>query len=136
MPIDFSQLVTAADKFAQAKASAHAAVNRLRDQKETEGFEYLGKIFQSDERSVARIYGAVQTAQAALAAGQPFEIHWATEDNSIVELDAEAALGMSVALAMHSNRLHQHGRALKAQIDAASTQAELDAIDVEGGWPE
>lgn len=134
MPIDFSQLVTAEDKVERAKEALHQRVNQMRDTKETQGFEYLGRRFQSDERSVARIYGAVQTAQAALASGQPFEIEWAAEDNSIVPLDAQAALGMGVALAMNANRLHQHGRTLKAQIDASATPAELDAIDLETGW--
>lgn len=135
MNIDLSKLKTANDKFEEAKTAKLNAVNALRDQKEASGFSYLGKVFDSDERSAARIFGAVQAAQAALSAGQPFSIDWTVQDNTVVSLDAAATIGMSVAMAQHANALHQHARELKAAIDAAHSQTALDAIDVETGWP-
>lgn len=135
MNIDLSKLKTANDKFEEAKTAKLNAVNALRDQKEASGFSYLGKTFDSDERSAARIFGAVQAAQAALSAGQPFSIDWTVRDNTVVSLDAAATIGMSVAMAQHANALHQHARALKAAIDSAHNQTALDAIDVETGWP-
>lgn len=129
MTIDFSKLVTAEAKFATAKEAKSQQVNRLRDEKEASGFPYLGKTFDSDERSASRIFGAVQAAQAAVAAGQPFVIDWTVQDNSVLTLDAQETIGMSVAMAQHANALHQHARALKAQVEAATTQDELDAVE-------
>jgi hypothetical protein len=67
--------------------------------------------------------------------GQPFSLDWACHDNSILPLDANGMMGMPVALALHANALHQHSRELKTAIEAASTIAELEALDIETGWP-
>src|SRR5690554_2503623 len=106
MTIDFSKLVTAEAKFATAKESKRNQINRLRDEKEASGFPYLGKVFDSDERSAARIFGAVQAAQADVAAGQEFEIDWTVQDNTTATLDAQGMIGMSVAMAEYANTLH------------------------------
>lgn len=131
MAIDFSKLITADAKFAAAKEAKRSEINRLRDQKETEGFPYMGKVIDSHERAAARIFGAVQAAQAALSANQPFSIDWTCADNSILTLDAQGMIGMSVAMAEYANALHETARTLKSQVDAATTQAELDAVE----WP-
>lgn len=136
MTIDFSKLITAESKFATAKEGKSQQVNRLRDEKEASGFPYLGKTFDSDERSASRIFGAVQAAQAAVAAGQPFVIDWTVQDNSVLTLDAQETIGMSVAMAQYANGLHQHARALKSQVDGATNTSELEAIDIESGWTE
>ena len=135
MNIDLSKLKTASDKFKDAKDVKLHSVNSLRDQKEAAGFPYLGKIFDSDERSAARIFGAVQAAQAALSVGQPFVIDWTVQDNTAVTLDGAATIGMSVAMAQHAGALHTHARSLKDQIAAVSTQTALDGIDIGAGWP-
>ena len=135
MNIDLSKLKTADGKIQEAKDAKLHAVNSLRDQKEAAGFPYFGKTFDSDERSAARIFGAVQAAQAALSAGQPFVIDWTVQDNTTVTMDAAATIGMSVAMAQHAGALHVYARSLKDQIAAASTQAALDGIDIGAGWP-
>lgn len=133
--IDWAQLKTAEQRLVEARAAKRALVNQLRDSKEAGGFPYLGKTFDSDERSAARIFGAAQAAMAAQLAGQPFLIEWTCADNTVLTLDAEQTIGLPVAMAQHANALHQHARVLKAAIDAAHNQAALDAIDVETGWP-
>lgn len=120
----------------QVKSETGAKINTLRDQKETEGFQYMGHKFQSDERSAARIFGAVQSAQAAMSAGVPFAIEWAAADNTIVPLDAAQTIGMSAAMATQANALHQYGRTLKDQVNAAATVVDVIGIDIETGWPE
>ena len=113
------------------KMAKWEAIKVERDRKETEGFPYMGKIFQSDSRSVQRITTAVQAAQSALALGQPFLIEWATADNSTVDLDAPAMLGLPVALAGYANHLHQLSRSIAELIEAATTPEELAAVV----WP-
>ena len=135
MNIDFSKLKTVDIKLAEEKAVAKAQVNALRNEKEAAGFQYLSKVFDSDERSAARIFGAVLSAQTAAALGQPFTVDWTVQDNSAVTLDGPAVIGMSTAIAQHAAALHQYASALKAQIDAAQSSTALSAIEVTSGWP-
>lgn len=125
----------AAQYLATRKARLRAQVNAERDRRETGAFPYQGKLLDGDEHSVKRILTSVQAAQLALAAGQPFAIDWVCADNSILPLDAEGMIGMPAAMAAHGYALHQYGRTLKAQIDAAADMAELDTIDPATGWP-
>lgn len=106
-------------------------VKRLRDQKETEGFVFMGKTYDSDERSVQRITSAALTA---MAMGPTSTIDWTAADNSIVTLDQAAMLQLPAALAVHANALHTVAKTKKAEIDAADFAA-LVAYDVNAGWP-
>jgi len=117
---------------AEAKEAAIAAVNHRRDDLETQGFIHLGKVFDSDERSVLRITQAALTAQVI---GASFTIDWTAADNSVITLDLAAMLGMPAALAVRANALHQYAAGLKAQIAAAADATALAAIDIVTGWP-
>ena len=100
-------------------------VNRARDKKEQGGFEYLGKIFDSDLISCQRISCA---AQAFAQADDSATIVWTCQDNSTIELNKAQLLGLVVALAQHSNTCHEEATAIKQKIDAAQTIEELEAI--------
>lgn len=102
-----------------------------RDAREASGFFYAGKMLDSDPRSVQRINTAVQAAQAAVAANQPFTLLWTCQDNSTLWFDAAGMMGMPAALAVYANTLHETARDLRAQIDAATTISEIEAIT----WP-
>lgn len=106
-------------------------VKALRDQKETEGFAYMGKTFDSDERSVLRITQAALTAQVV---GPTFTIDWTAADNSVVTLDYAGMLGMPAALAVYANQLHQAAKTHKEAIDAADFDT-LKTYDISAGWP-
>lgn len=112
----------------QAKADKREQMNSIRDNLEQSGFPYLNKIIDSNPVSVQRITVAVQAAQAAIGAGQPFAIVWTCQDNSILTLDAEGMMGMPVALAMFANGLHETARQKKDLIDAATTLEEVEAV--------
>ncbi|GHC72616.1 hypothetical protein GCM10007320_08610 [Pseudorhodoferax aquiterrae] len=117
---------------AQAQDEKWKEVKAERDRLETAGFPYLGKWIDSDARSVQRITGAVQSAQAAIAAGAPFAIGWTCSDNSVIDLDGEQMLGMTVALAAYANALHVTARGLRALIYAEdATEASVAAV----AWP-
>jgi hypothetical protein len=88
----------------------------------------MRKPFDSDARSVQRISVACLAAQAAIAASEPFSIDWTAQDNSVVTLDGEAMIAMPAALASYALELHNHAKDLKAEIDAATTIAAVDAI--------
>jgi hypothetical protein len=105
-----------------------AAIRAERDRREAAGFPYLRKLIDSDSLSVQRITTATQSAQAAIAIGAEFSVDWTCADNSVLTLNAEQMLGMPVALADHANALHVTARVLRAEIEAAETPDEVEAI--------
>lgn len=109
----------------EIKAEKRAEINTARDAAEQGGFEYLGKSFDSDQISAQRISMA---AQAMALAPEGTTISWTCQDNSIIDLTATELQGMVVALAQWSNRCHQKATALKAQIDEANSEEELNKI--------
>lgn len=123
-----------AANIASKKQALLAAVTAKRDETETLGFPYLGKVIDSDPRSVQRINTAAQAAMLASMAAQPFAVEWTCADNSTIQVDAEKMVAMPAALAAHANALHEHARTLKAAIQAAANAQELSAIDISAGW--
>lgn len=107
------------------KTLKRAEINRARDEAEQGGFEYMGKVFDSDQVSCIRISSAAQAMQYA---PDDATITWTTQDNSTIDLNKAQLMGLVVALAQHSNECHQKATALKAQIDACETKEELDKI--------
>lgn len=108
----------------ELKLAKRAEINRYRDAEEQGGFEYMGKVFDSDQVSCIRISSAAQATQYADDA----TITWTTQDNSTIDLNKSQLAGLVVALAQHSNECHQKATELKAKIDACESQEELDAI--------
>lgn len=125
--MDYSQIITAADKFERAKDAKKREIDQARDVALTAGFEYGGHLFDSDQKSIQRI-----SAIATLSLMDPaFTTLYITQDNQTITLDAGAVAGLGAAAASHEAALVFQARALKDQAIAAQTQAELDAIV----WP-
>ena len=112
----------------QKKNSKIQLITSIRNSKELDGFEYMGKVFDSDEKSIRRISIAAAAAQAAQLAGQGFTITWTCKDNTTVELSAQDFLQMLGAMASYGNSIHEYARQLKERVEAATTQEELDTI--------
>ena len=112
----------------ELKLEKRAEINAARDAAEQGGFFYMGKTFDSDIVSCIRIQGAAQSMQAASMAEEVPTITWTCQDNSTIELSAQELLGLSVALAEWSNTCHQKASALKAQIENATSEEELEKI--------
>ena len=118
------------------QAAAWSRIKAERDRREQAGAPYLGKILDSDEKSVTRISIAVQAAQVAISAGTVFSLDWTMQDNSVVTMAAAEVVGMSVALATHSNGLHLAARAVHEKILAATDAAGVEAAEAAVVWPE
>jgi len=112
----------------ESKVTQKSLINSARDTEESNGFEYLGKILDSDERSALRITMASLTAQLSIDIGQPFSIDWTCKDNSILTLDGQQTLELPKALAIHGLTLHGKAKYLKSLIDSATTREEVKAI--------
>jgi hypothetical protein len=115
-----------------ARSLRWAEIKAERDRRETAGFAYLGRTIDSDPRSVQRITIAAQAAQAAIAAGVPFDVAWTCADDSTLALDARAMADMPAALAAHADALHRIARALRERLLDSS----VDSIEAVAaiGW--
>lgn len=109
----------------ELKEAKRAEINQARDASEQGGFEYMGKVFDSDQVSAQRISMA---AQAMALAPDGTTITWTCQDNSTIDLTAQELVGLVVALATWSNACHEKATALKAKIEAAQTAEELELI--------
>lgn len=107
-----------------AKAQKWAEIKRERILYEFSTFDWGGHTFQCDDVSQRRIQGAVQLAVIDSA----FEIEWTLADNSAVTLSSQDMIAVGQALASHVNQGHVKSRQLRAQIDAATSEAEIEAI--------
>lgn len=109
----------------ELKLLKRAEINSARDRTEQGGFEYLGKVFDSDMISCQRISTA---AQAMAFAPEETAIVWTCQDNTTISLNKTQLAGLVAALAMHSNECHQKATALKAEVEKAKTKEELEKI--------
>ena len=110
------------------KLAKREEINQARDNAEQGGFEYMGKIFDSDPVSCQRISCVAQAMSVLTMSAETPTITWTCQDNTTIDLSASELMGLVVALAQWSNSCHEKATALKAQIDACTGKEELDAI--------
>lgn len=114
---------------ATGQAAAWARIKAARDAAINAGVTYNGDVYDSDATAQLRVTGAAQTAQLQIAAGNAaFSITWTLQNNSTVVLTAQEVIDMALAVSANYQALFSKGQGLRAQIAAATTQAQLDAI--------
>lgn len=107
-------------------------MKRKRDLLEATAFPYMGKMLQSDERSVIRLNTSIQDAQIAQSTGREFEpIMWQCLDNTGLLLDMDGFLGIPAALKAYSLELFYIAQQLRGAIYEATTPEAVAAIH----WP-
>lgn len=109
----------------ELKIIKRAEINAARDEAEQGGFSYMGKMFDSDPISCQRISMA---AQAMALAPEGATITWTCQDNTTIDLTAQELVSLVVALAQWSNTCHEKATALKAKIEEAKSEEELNKI--------
>lgn len=107
-----------------AKAQAWANIKLDRDDDEFGDFTWNNWVFEADADSQARITAAVQSALLDDA----FTTTWTLKNNTTQSLDCEQIKQLGKALGDHIKQAHERGRIVRAQIDAATTTEELEAI--------
>lgn len=112
----------------ELKLIKRAEINQARDNAEQGGFEYMGKIFDSDEISCIRMSCAAQAMQMATMSEENPTITWTCQDNSTIDLTPAELIGLVVALAEWSNTCHQKATDLKAKIENTTSREELEQI--------
>ena len=106
------------------KAAQWALIKQARSQAEYAGFTWDSSTFDSDATSQNRITGAVTLAQLSSA----FTIDWTLATNQVRTLNQSEMLQVGAALGVHVQTQFAKGQSLRVQIDAATTQAEVEAV--------
>lgn len=112
----------------ELKVIKREEINKARDKAEQGGFEYMGKVFDSDEISCIRMTCAAQAMQLAPMSEETPTITWTCQDNSTVDLTPTELLGLVATLAEWSNQCHEKATKLKAEIALAETAEEVNSI--------
>ena len=109
----------------ELKADAQSRLASRRWQAETGGMTFNGAPVATDDRSKALIYGARgRTVKFKTASGQ------------FVPLSASETEALADAVADHVQACFDHEAVLLDAINAAETVEELEAVDINAGWPE
>jgi hypothetical protein len=106
------------------KQNKWSIIKEHRNDQEFGSFESLGHTFQCDEVSQRRIQGAVQLA----AIDSSMTLEWTLSDNSSQLFTADEYIEIGQYLAAHVSECHNRGRILRDQIDAATTEKDLEDI--------
>lgn len=113
---------------AELRAARWDSIKQRRSELLASTFTYGGLVF---DINAVNITGATVRAMRAQAAAAPFAQTWVLADNTTTTLDAAGMVAMGEACADAVNALWAISIALRAQIEAATTAAEIAAIS----WP-
>lgn len=94
-------------------------------------FVYSGWVFNCDEVAQRRIVGAVLAAVIAQVNSAPYTTNWTLADDSVQSLTGAQVVAMGLALLAQVNSIHDTARTLRAALDAAITEEDIEAIN----WP-
>ena len=100
-------------------------LKRQRDDAEVEPIEYGGHLYDYDSKARDRIAAAIIALDVQ---GDGAKISWTTADNEDAEVTAQDLRMIIAAVAARSNKLHTAYRTAKAQVEAASTAEEVEAV--------
>ena len=84
--------------------------------------------FDSRVKDRTNITDAVLMAQTLESRGLPSSIDFTLTDNTTVVLSAESMINVGLLLGQKIQAAHARARELRAQIDAATTKQEIEAI--------
>lgn len=99
-----------------------------RDTAEVEPIAYQGYSFDYDAKARDRISAAIIALELQ---GEGATIEWTTADNADTPVTANDLKMIIAAVAVRSNKLHTAYRTAKAQVEAAGTAEEVEAITME-----
>ena len=100
-------------------------LKRQRDAAEVEPVEYGGHLYDYDSKARDRIAAAIIALDVH---GDGAKISWTTADNEDAVVTAQDLRMIIASVAARSNALHVAYRAAKAQVEAASTAEEVEAV--------
>lgn len=100
-------------------------LKRQRDTAEVEPIAYNGHLYNYDSKARDRISAAIIALELQ---GEGATIEWTTADNEDAVVTAQDLRMIIASVAARSNNLHTAYRAAKAQVEAAGTAEEVEAV--------
>lgn len=119
---------TDTELLASAKPAKIAELKAERNSKEVEPINYQGYSFDYDDKARERINAAIIALESA---GTSATLTWTTADNKDVKVTAADLRAIVAAVAVRSNALHIAYRKAKAQVEAAGSADEVNAVCME-----
>ena len=110
------------------KSAKWKEIKRQRDVAEFATFTYNNMEFDGDLDAQRRLAAYISVSKSSIAAGQPFEAEFTLANNTTVTLTAQDFVGIELAKVQAVAATFNHASALRAQIDAATTVQEVEAI--------
>ena len=128
--------------FEEAREAKRAAIDAARDAHRAKGYSpttgpmagHTLQARQEDQNNWNTSFG-VYTVAVSRGAGAVSAANFRTAANQNVTLTYEEGLGVLVDMAAWGGAVFANSWALKNAVAAATTQAQLDAIDPNTGWP-
>lgn len=111
-----------------AKQRKTAEFKARRDSQEVAPIEYNGHSYDYDSKARERINAAIIALDQQ---GADADIAWTTADDNDVTVTAADLRAVIAAVAVRSNALHVKYRKAKAQIEAAGSAEEVNAVCME-----
>lgn len=108
----------------EAKAFKLAEFKKIKNLQEYSGFEFKGKIIDSDESSRTKILLAANQA----ATSEKFSIKWVTQDNSTLTLDAKGTLELASTLLDFLSTNQEKYASLKRKVASKKVKS-IDDLD-------
>ena len=121
--IDWTKVITAEDKFQQAKEAKKAEIAQARYNAEIAGVVVNGISIKTDRESQGLITGAALKAMQ----DNTYTCRWKGIDG-FVELTAPQIIAIADAVRAHVQSCFDHEAELQPLIESAGTEAELEAI--------
>lgn len=112
----------------EIKTAKIAELKAQRDAAEVEPIAYQGYSFDYDSKARDRISAAIVALEVA---GASATLTWTTADNQDVKVTAANLRGVVATVAARSNALHIAYRKAKAQVEAADSADEVNAVCME-----
>lgn len=100
-------------------------LKRQRDAAEVEPVEYGGHLYDYDSKARDRIAAAIIALDVQ---GEGASISWTTADNDDAVVTAQDLRMIIASVVARSNKLHTAYRTAKAQVEAAGTAEEVEAV--------
>lgn len=112
----------------EIKVAKIAELKAQRDEAEVMPIAYQGYAFDYDSKARDRISAAIIALELQ---GEGATIEWTTADNADTPVTATDLKMIIAAVAARSNKLHTAYRTAKAQVEAAGTAEEVEAVTME-----
>lgn len=112
----------------QMQASKWLEIKNAREAQKDKGFLFNSNRYDGDEAAQTNIANAALAAMTAKMAGQALIVAWTTFHNTVVSLSADELLQLQATMTQAGANIQAYGTLLRDQINAATSQEQLDAI--------